>query len=494
MNNIVPRLYALCGLFLGISCLAGAEQRPNVLFIIADDASRHFGQAYDCDWVKTPNIDRLASNGLVFDACYVVTSKCAPCRASLLTGRNSWQNEQAANHQSFFPSKLPTFSEKLKQAGYCTGKTGKVWGPGQATDAQGKPRDFGLPQVANGEKFSPGQSFARFLANNPADTPFLYWHGSSDPHRTYEAGSGQKAGKQSLEIDRVPAYWPDNDVVRSDMLDYALEVERFDTHVGEILAVLEDSGLAENTLVIVTSDHGMPFPRVKGHTFDDTHRVPTVMCWPEGIKNPGRRIDALVSFIDFAPTLLELAGLDPKECGMDLTGHSITDLFAEAPKHDRPFLLIGRERNDVYARPGTPAGLGYPARGIRAGDFLYVRNFAPDRWPCGNPELGLRDTDDSPTKAVINELGPGNPHWEHAFGMRPAEMLFNVRDDPDCVHNLVEDPTHAATRDRLSATMMAELKQQRDPRILGRGDVFENYPTVKPRPSDWQEDSIPKSQ
>lgn len=478
----------ICGLLVALTLLSDAraeEQRPNLLFLIADDASLHFGQAYDCDWVQTPNIDRLAKRGLVFDNCYVVTSKCAPCRASLLTGRNPWQNEAAANHQNIFPSKLSAFGEQLQQAGFHTGKNGKVWGPGRAHDAQGKRRDFGLPQVRKGKKTLPGESFAKFLQEKPDNAPFFYWHGSSDPHRTYKLGSGQAAGKKPSDIDRVPAYWPDNDVVRSDMLDYAIEVERFDSHVGEILAELDRAGLAESTLVIVTSDHGMPFPRVKGHTFDDAHRVPTVMHWPQGIKNPDRRVTELVSFIDFAPTFLELAGVDPNESGMEITGRSMTDLLADAPERDRSFLLIGRERNDVYARYGTPNGLGYPARGIRQGDYLYVRNFMPDRWPCGDPELGLLDTDASPTKTLIKDLRPGNRYWEHSFGKRPAEMLFNVQEDPDCVANLAEDESHTATRDRLRSQMMAELKKQGDPRALGEGEAFDHYPTVKPRPASW---------
>ena len=363
---------------------------------------------------------------------------------------------------------------------------GKVWGPGKAEDASGNRRDFGLPMVGRGKRGAPGKSFATFLAGKPEGAPFFYWHGSSDPHRGYDPGSGREAGKHPSDIDHVPAYWPDNKIVRNDMLDYAVEVERFDAHVGEILTELDTAGLADNTLVIVTSDHGMPFPRVKGHTFDDAHRVPTVMRWPAGIKNPGRRVDELVSFIDFAPTFLELAGIDPDDSGMNLTGNSITDLLADQPTRERPFLLIGRERNDVYARPGSPAGLGYPARGIRAGDYLYVRNFAPDRWPCGDPELGLKDTDGSPTKSLINELGPGNLYWEHAFGKRPADMLFNVKTDPDCVNNLANEGDHTEMLERLKSTMMRELKRQGDPRAIGNGDVFDRYPTVRPAPKNWQ--------
>ena len=233
---------------------------PNILFIIADDASRHSG-VYGYDWVKTPNIDRLAREGLVFDNAYVPTSKCAPTRAAILTGRYPWQNEDAANHQNFFPPKFGTFGDALAKKGIHSGSAGKVWGPGTALDAEGKKRDFGLPGERGGG--APGEKFAQFLKARKPGAPFFYWHGSTDPHRGYQAGSGLAAGKKLSDIDHVPAYWPDNDTVRSDMLDYAIEVERFDSHVGELLAALEASGDAANTLVVVTSDHGMPFPRVK---------------------------------------------------------------------------------------------------------------------------------------------------------------------------------------------------------------------------------------
>ncbi|MEM9282512.1 MAG: sulfatase, partial [Verrucomicrobiota bacterium] len=417
------------GLFGLLGVLVGYAREANIVFIIADDASRHFGEAYGVDWVSTPHIESLAEEGLVFENAYVTTSKCAPCRASLLTGRYPWLIEAGANHQNYFPPNYPAFGESLMAAGIATGATGKLWGPGIAEDANGEERDFGLP-VVDKERLVPREPFERFLDSVEAGTSFFYWHGSSDPHRRYESGAGVAAGKKVEDIDRVPAYWPDNETIRNDMLDYATEVERFDSHVGEILEVLEERGLMENTLVMVTSDHGMPFPRVKGHTFDDAHRVPLVMCWPAGIEAPGRRVSELVSFVDLIPTFLEVLGVDPAESGMDLSGASLKDLLSNDPVHDRSYVLIGRERNDVYARRGGASGLGYPTRGIRMGDYLYVRNFEPDRWPCGDLDLGLKDTDASPTKQWLEDQGPGNPYWEHNFGKRPADMLFNVAEDP----------------------------------------------------------------
>ena len=467
-----------------VACLAAttAAAAPNVLFIIADDASCHFRDAYGCRWVRTPHVDRLAARGIVFDNAYVPTSKCAPCRAAILTGRNPWQLEEAANHWPTFPPQYKAFTEVLAERGVSCGAAGKVWGPGVALTSAGKPRSWGLA-VGGGKgakkDASPAEQFRRFLADRPADSPFFYWFGSTNPHRAYPRDAGLAAGKKPDDIDRVPACWPDNDIVRRDMLDYATEIEAFDAEVGSLLETLESAGLADDTLVIVTSDHGMPFPRLKGHTFDLAHRVPLVACWPKGIVRPGRREAALTSAIDFAPTILELHGLDGPACGMAaITGVSLTDLLRGVPDRERPFVIVGRERNDVRCRPGTESGLGYPARAIRRGDLFYVHNFAPDRWPCGNPELGLADTDDGPTKQLIDASGQDDRFWQLCFGKRPADELYDLASDVDCVRNIAADrPQTVAT---LREQLFTELKSQSDPRMIGKGDVFDAYPSPQP--------------
>ncbi len=481
MKNHIIILLLFTPLFAPRAVLsAGAAEKlsakPNVLFIIADDASRHFGEAYGCNWVKTPNIDRLAKQGLVFDNAYTPTSKCAPSRAAILTGRNPWQLEDAANHQPYFPSKFMAFSEALAKVGIQTGAAGKTWGPGEAKLADGSQRDFALGGSGVKNENNPGAGLTAFLKKRAPGTPFFYWFGSHNPHRSYKLDSGIAAGKKSSDIDRVPAYWPDNDLIRRDMLDYAIEVEAYDAQVGSLLDALEASGESMNTLIIVTSDHGMPFPRVKGHTYDDAHHIPFIASWPAGITKPGRHVSDFISFIDLAPTFLELFGVNGAAQGMSpITGRSLTDLLSNDAKGERDMVIVGRERNDVLARPGSPAGLGYPARAIRIGSFFYIHNFAPDRWPCGDPELGAKDTDASPSKTLATESGEKNPFWQHAFGKRPAEQLFDLAHDPDCVVNLAANPAFAEKLDALRETLMSELKKQNDPRALGQGEVFDQY-------------------
>jgi arylsulfatase A-like enzyme len=205
-----------------------------------------------------------------------------------------------------------------------------------------------------------------------------------------------------------------------------------------------------------------------------------VLAWPKGIAKPGRRVAAFVSVIDVAPTLLPLFGVDGAKAGMaPMAGASFADLLRDGPDRERPFVITGRERNDVRARPGSDAGLGYPVRAIREGSFLYIHNFAPDRWPCGNPELGLKDTDGGPTKSLIERRGEEDPFWQLCFGKRPTEELFDLARDPDCVTNLAGAAAHRSRVAAMRAVLFAQLNLQQDPRVLGQGKVFDNYPTSK---------------
>ncbi|MBN2294752.1 MAG: sulfatase, partial [Pirellulales bacterium] len=428
-------------LFVPALHAADAEDaRPNILFAIADDASYPHMGAYGCKWVKTPSFDRVARQGLLFTNAYTPNAKCAPSRASILTGRNSWQLEEAANHWCFFPAKFKVYTEALAENGYQIGMTGKGWAPGIAKDTDGKTRHLaGRPfqkrttqpptrGIANRDYAA---NFRDFLDSVDRNKPWCFWYGGHEPHRRYEYGSGiAKGGKKVSDIEQVPDFWPDNETVRIDMLDYAYEIEYFDKHLARMLTMLEKCGELENTLVVVTADNGMPFPRIKGQKYEMSNHLPLAIMWQAGIKNPGRRIEDYVSFIDFAPTFIELAGLKWSKTGMHpSSGHSLTDIFLSrksglvSPARDH--ILIGKERHDV----GRPHDWGFPVRGIVKGNMLYLRNFEPTRWPAGNPETGYLNTDGSPTKTVILE-GRSNPQterfWQWSFGKRPSEELYNV--------------------------------------------------------------------
>jgi arylsulfatase A-like enzyme len=470
---------------------ANASGRPNILFVILDDQSYPHASAYGTSWVKTPAFDRVAREGLLFTHAYTPNAKCAPSRASVLTGRNSWQLEEAANHTAYFPAKFRGFMEALAAHGYSTGFTGKGWAPGDPGQINGKSRQLTGPAFSRTKLQPPtpaispidyAANFAEFLAQKPAAQPFCFWFGAQEPHRRYQPGSGAKlGGKSTKEIARVPAFWPDNETVRNDMLDYAFEIEHADHHLERMLDALQKSGELENTLVVVTSDNGMPFPRSKGATYEVSNHMPLAVRWAKGIAKPGRTIDDYVSFIDFAPTFLDVAGVSERDSGMQaITGRSLVPIFREAQpvagrvQPGRDYLLIGQERHDV----GRPDDVGYPVRGMFRDGFLYLRNFEPTRWPMCDPITGYLNTDGSPTKTLIlaqNRKGIDHWRWELNFGRRPPEELYDLRADPDCMTNLANEKAHAARREAMQQQLFADLQTQGDPRMAGQGAIFDRY-------------------
>lgn len=468
---------------------ASGQTKPNILFAIADDWGRHAG-VYGTPWLKTPTFDRVAREGLRFNNAFTPNAKCAPSRAIILTGRYSWQLEEACNHMAYFPAKFQSWPETLSQRGYFVGTTGKGWGPGIANDAAGKPRQivgkpFGKRTLQPPAKAIGNNDYAAnfndFLDAAPRDQPWCFWFGATEPHRGYEYGAGvNKGGKRLSDIDRVPGYWPDNDTVRTDMLDYAFEVEYVDQHLSRMMAELEQRGQLGNTLVVVTSDHGMPFPRVKGQAYLDSNRIPLAIRWPNGIRQPGRVIEDFVDFTDLAPTFLDVAGVTPESSGMAaMTGQSWRVIFESNQAGQvvaaRDHVLIGKERHDA----GRPHDVGYPIRGMIKGGLLYLRNYETDRWPVGNPETGYLNCDGSPTKSLILDARRKNSadrFWPLNFGKRPSEELYDLSADPDCVKNVAISAEYAERRKLMSEEMTAKLIAQGDPRMLGQGEVFDRYP------------------
>lgn len=492
MNKPQCILTAAALLLVAPTALRAAEPakpsaRPNILFAIADDWSFGHAGAYGCRWVNTPAMDRVAREGILFTQAFTPNGKCSPSRASIITGRNPWQLKEAGNHWSVFPADFRSYQEALGDHGYFVGMTGKGWGPGIARNAAGENRQMtGKPFDARKfpSRLTKGipphdyaGNFADFLDAAPKDQPWSFWFGSHDPHRSYEYGSGvAKGGKKLSDIDRVPACWPDTEEVRHDMLDYAFEVENFDLHLSRMLSELEKRGLLDNTIVVVTSDNGMPFPHCKGYAYNHSDHLPLAIMWPQGIAKPGRVVDDYVSFIDFVPTFLEVAGVGQDESGMAaITGRSLTEIFVSersgrvVPQRDH--VLLAKERNDV----GRPNDEGYPIRGIVKEGMLYLHNFETSRGPAGVAETGYKDTDDSPTKTVVlaTEHQPERRHFfEASFGRLPADQLFDLSRDPDCMTNLAPSVSFAA----LQRQLFAELKEQGDPRMFGNGRIYDQYP------------------
>ncbi|GAA3575820.1 sulfatase [Snuella lapsa] len=465
------------------------QNRPNILFCISDDATYKHLSAYGSEFVKTPAFDKIAGAGLLFSNAYTPNAKCAPSRSIIVTGRNSWQLEEAGNHWSYFPTKFKTFAETLVENGYHVGYTAKGLAPVVALTEAGDQRPV-LGKKYNKIRTTPpakgmstidySANFSQFLKEKKAGEPFCFWYGGLEPHREYEYGSGISKGNKKLsDIKIVPAFWPDTEEVRNDMLDYAFEIEYFDFHLGKMIEALEQAGELENTLIVVTSDNGMPFPRVKGQAYEYSNHLPLAIMWKNGIKTPGRVIDDIVNFTDLAPTFLEVAEISEKSSGMQaIQGKSLTDiLFSNqsgivTPSRDH--VLIGKERHDV----GRPNDVGYPIRGIRKGDYLFVINFETSRWPAGNPITGYLNCDGGATKTrIINDRrnGVDTTLWQLSFGRRKRFELYNITKDPECITNLVDEEGYAEIASSLQSQLENELIEQGDPRMFGKGYLFDDY-------------------
>ncbi|MDX9749072.1 MAG: sulfatase [Paludibacter sp.] len=466
---------------------SGKENRPNILFCIADDAAFAHFSANGSKWVKTPAYDYVAANGINFINTYTSNAKSAPSRASVLTGRHSWQLEEIGNHISIWPSaKYTTFMEVLGNNNYRVGYTGKGWAPGNPGIVNGKERELTgkkynairttppSKQIANVDYAA---NFEAFLNSNKEGNPWSFWFGCHEPHRPYEYGTGAGIGGMKMsDIDNLPSYWPDNDTVRMDMLDYAFEIEYLDKQLDKMINMLTKRGELDNTIIIVTSDNGMPFPRSKGLQYESSNHMPFAVMWPKGINEKGRTEEGYVNFVDIAPTLIEAAGLKWQETGMEPSpGKSLMDVFKNQEKHDRSYTILGQERHDA----GRPANQGYPIRSIIMDGFLYSFHFKPELWPAGDPETGYLNTDGSPTKSNILNLrrqGIDSQYWKLNFGKLPQEHLYHISVDRHCLINLADQPAYNERRKKMKKILFDELKSQNDPRLTDNGDVFDRYP------------------
>jgi N-sulfoglucosamine sulfohydrolase len=463
------------------------DERPNILLAIADDWSWPHAGVYDDPVVRTPTFDRVAREGVLFEHAYVASPSCTSSRAALLTGQWHWRLEESANLWSTLRREYAVYPELLEKAGYVVGFEGKGWGPG-LIEPGGRTRNPAGPEY---------QSFAEFLERLPHGTPFCFWFGSHDPHRAYDEGSGARSGID-LERIRLFPHFPDRPEVRRDVADYYYAVQRFDTAVGAILEALRARGTLERTLVVVTSDNGMPFPRCKANLYDCGLRVPLAIRGP-GVA-AGRTVRAFVSLTDLAPTFLELGRA---AAPATMTGRSLWPLLGgDAPDPEevavRDHVLAGKERH-VPAQEAPDRG-GTPMRSIRTRDFLYIRNFRPDRWPAGTPDhekavvpgAWLADCDNGPTKTSLAFGRDRSPHdrwlYDLAFAKRTAEELYDLRRDPGQLQNVAADPAYREVKAELRARLDAELERTADPRLVGGADRLEAYPYYGGAPK-WEEPS-----
>jgi arylsulfatase A-like enzyme len=465
---MLKELYTSCLILLASALVAAAaDTRPNILYCLADDWAWPHAGVYGDRVVRTPTFDRVAHEGMRFNYCFSAAPSCTPSRAAMLTGQYPHRLEEGSCLWGFLPKKFPVYPDLLEKAGYVVGSTRKGWGPGNF-------RAGGFTRNPAGPTF---KDFATFLQAVPDGKPFCFWFGSQDPHRPYEAGSGAAIGLTTNRV-AVPPFWPDNGVSRSDVLDYYWKVERFDREVGELLDQLDKAGKRDNTLVIMTGDNGWPFPRCKANLYDGGTRQPLAVRWPAQVK-AGQVCDDFINLMDLAPTFLEAAGLKPLP---EMTGHSFLGLLTGAEKPgSRSTVFLERERH-ANVRAGDT---GYPVRAIRTREFLYLRNFRPDRWPAGDPvahkdpKSAFGDCDDGPTKDYIldhRDEPTTQKYFQLCFGKRPAEELYDVSKDPHEINNVAGQPAYAAVQKQLRAQLEQWMKDTADPRAIKNDDHWDSYP------------------
>lgn len=530
-------LLTLSWLLPSLSLAVETPRRPNVVLIFADDWGRHAGAYARVDGpgtvndvVQTPNFDQVAREGVLFRNAFVSAPSCTPSRSALLSGQHFWRTGRGSVLRGEWDGSNPSFPLLLRDVGYHIGKFHKVWTPGSPPDAPFAGKQYAYEtaglrfndfsenvtklvaagtaiDAAKEELYQEVQkNFDAFLARRPADQPFHFWFGPTNVHRKWIKGSGKALW--GIEPDdfqgKLPPFLPDVPEVREDLADYFGEIAALDAAIGLLIKELDKIGELDNTLLIISGDHGAPgFPHGKCNLYDFGVRVPLLIRW--GGAKGGRVVDDLISLTDLAPTILELCGVAVPEVA---TGRSLVPILKSDQSGqvdpDRKAIYTGRERHVESARAGY---LPYPQRAVRTPEYLYIVNFRPERWPLGDPYrldgsqpptveeitettyVTLPDEDAGPTKAWLVDHR-NDPRWKQHFksfyGKRPREELYDLRSDPHQVKNVAGEAAYTETRARLERQLLEELRRTSDPRLENDGSYFETPPVGGPpsRPTD----------
>jgi N-sulfoglucosamine sulfohydrolase len=464
-------LFLLAVLFFAASPLRAEQPNkppPNIVLLIGDNWAWPHASIYGDKVVKTPTFDFLAREGVLCLNAFAPFPSCAPSRAALLSGQVSHRLKEAANLWSIFPAQFRVYTDLLRARGYFVGFSGKGWSPGSLAQSQ---RELNPA----GQEF---KDFKEFLDAKPDQRPFCFWLGSRFPHAPWDKGQEHKKDMK-LEDVTVPPYLPDHPAVRDDILNYYCEVQEFDREAGEALELLRARGLLDNTLIVMTSDNGWQMPRGLANLYDGGTHVPMAIRWGGHLPR-GQKLDDFVTLTDLAPTFLEAAGLKPLP---EMTGRSFLPLLRGEKQKDRDGVFLERERH-ANVRKGD---LGYPMRGLRTREFLYILNLHPERWPAGDPELHFAvgpygDVDRSQTKALIleNQDADLKKYFQLSFAKRPQEELYDLTKDPGQIHNLASDPAQAEVLASLRDRVTQWMEQTEDPRARGATDFWDKAPYFGP--------------
>lgn len=437
-----------------------------MLVILADDCtysdlSFHGGQN-----ARTPHLDALANQGTLFDRAYLSMAMCAPCRSELYTGRLPLRNGCAWNQGTSRPGtrSMPHF---LGDLGYRVGLAGKTHVKPAATYAFERVPGFDdncvreptLPHDLAG---------VRSFITRDASQPFCLVVALTEPHAPWVMGDAAAYPPGSLKL---PPYLADTPLTRQSFSRYLAEITYMDGQVGELLGLLDEAGVAGNTLVLFTSEQGAQFPGCKWTNWDSGLHTSMIGRWP-GVIPAGRRTSALVQYADVLPTLIDLAGGTPAPAAFD--GTSFAAVLRGRSERHREF-VHGLHNN-------YPEGPPYPIRSISDGEWRYIRNLTPERIYIEKHLMGRTEHNPYWGSWVFTATeNPRHLRLIERFLHRPAEALYHTATDRFEMTDLAADPAHAATKARLAAALDRHLAEQLDPGVpLDTPAAFKAAEALKP--------------
>ena len=482
-RNIQILTIFLVGLFF-MACTAKKEKhnlqsiRPNIVFIIADDMAWDDSGTYGHPTIQTPNIDKLARQGMRFDQAFLTISSCSPSRTSIITGQYPHNTGAEQLHWPLTADKI-TFVEFLKTSGYWTAQAGK-WHMGAAIkDRFDVVKDVGTTgfqlspdgkkAIQNGDG-SGCENWVSLLKERPTNKPFFLWLAAVDPHRPYVEDI--IATPHTVKDVIVPPYLADTYETREDLAHYYNEITRLDNYVGQVVAELDRQGVSENTMILFISDNGRPFPRDKTTLYDGGIKTPWIVKWPKHVK-PNSICNSLVSSIDIAPTFFSLAGLKPIS---SFEGKDFSSLLSN------PETAI---REIIYAEDNWHDYEDY-TRAVRTKEYKYIRNFYSDLPNTPSADAFVSVTFMAMRK--MKEKGTLNEAQLACFNTpRAEEELYHIASDPYELKNLASLPEYAQTLNsmRIEMKKIRELTNDSLPsfrtpdefdRITGKPNAFRKRP------------------
>ena len=412
--------------FVALALFAACLPAQNFLVFIADDQGEGDLSAYGHPTLRTPNVDRLAREGMRFDNAFLTISSCSPSRSSILTGRYPHSTGAEDLHQPL-PAGQKTFARLAKASGYHNMAVGK-WHLGDAE----KQHWDSIVECAGADTATEA---LKLLRGRPDDAPFFFWVASKDPHRPFDQGAIPSPHQPEDSV--VPPYLPDNPLIREDIALYYDEVKRFDLHVGEIVAELERQDVLDETFIVYMSDNGMPFPRAKTTLYDSGIRTPFIIRYPELVR-AGSVQKGLFSVVDLVPTMLDIAGM---ASGSTEGGSRVGML--------RDPLAPGRQA--IYAEANWHDFEQF-TRAVRTQRFLLVRNYYWDA-----PLWNSVDSVNSITwRGFLEELRAGRLTAAQRFLLeepRPYEEFYDLQRDPRSLENVADAERYTAELNRHRALL-----------------------------------------